>query len=905
MEAPDRRGALDDSGILRRHFVAIATADYDDPSYPALRGVTKEVEDLRAWLCDTGRLGRRAFSTPGEYTALAHSPPRAAVDSALRAPERPWTDADAAVVFVTGHGEPAHGSHWLILTDTRRERLRSTGLRTSELIGWLQETGIRHLLLIIDACFAAGVMGDVADFDTEIQKNWLVLPSAMKGEQALTGALSGAIARAVAKLRGGEGAKYGLDAPYFTVEQFLETVQAFLGDGQRVTPLHGSQISGPHLCLPNPHVRAPAVAPTHPRRHELALPKRDLETHWAPRARGVVHADATGWLFTGRGDLMRELIRTTAAGPGTTLVTGAAGSGKSAVLARLVTLSDPDFLAVYAERLNAVPPDLRPEPEAVDVAILATGKGPHEILGQLFEALAVPRLQTTRWDTATLDERIEAWTAWLARHPKPVTIVLDALDEAHDPAAITAMLDRLTSGPNREKVRLLVGVRSPGGAEEPNGTEQAQPQGHPQGQPRRGRPLADVVEARLRARRLRIDEDPWWQQNDLRDYAASVLRNTPGSPYAPAERHGAAGRVAQILADRSGRSFLIARIAAASLADRPRPTAVTDPAWLAAVDAGVVGVFRDDLRRAFPDSPEDRERAVVLLRAVAFAYGRGLPWGDVWPLVANAVADTHAAYGDRDIAWLLASPMAAYLVTDSEDGTTVYRLFHDALRATLRDRWRDLLGSPDVAAVAPGPEGELEATEARIAGRLSGLSTHDRVEPPPYVRRHLVEHAHAGGVLDGRILTPSFLPFVDPTRLRPLLGSRTSAGQTDHPVAAGLLAAFGHVLHRWDYQQPAANAAALGSWSAALGTPPSPKTAALAWQTRWAHWTVGAGEVLGRHDRVVFGVATLVLPDGRPVAVTGSGDDTVRMWDLTSHQPIGAPLTGHTALEEHPNRIQR
>jgi hypothetical protein len=524
-------------------------------------------------------------------------------------------------------------------------------------------------------------MGDVARFDRDLPPTWLVLPSAMKGETAAPQALSGAIARAVDKLRSGQGAKYGIDAPYFTVEQFLETVQEFLGSEQRLTPLYGSQRSGQHLCLPNPHFTVPSVAPTQARRHELALPKKDLDTHWAPRARGVVHADAPGWLFTGRAALMRELIRITAAEPGTTLITGAAGCGKSAVLARLVTLSDPEFLTEYARQVDLIPTDLRPRAEAVDVAVLATGKWPHEILGQLFEALAVPRSQTTTWDTSSLDERFEAWTTWLARRPEPVTIVLDALDEAHDPLSVTAMLSRLTHGANAARVRLLVGVRSPGGPDDASTTES------------RGRPLADDVEDRLRARRLRIDEDPWWWQGDQRDYAASILRNTPGSPYISEAHHDAAAQLAGVLADKAGRSFLITRIAASSLASRPEPTAATDPAWLAVVDAGVLGVFRDDLHRTLPN-PLDRERAVVLLRAVAFAYGRGLPWGDVWPLVANAVADTHATYGDGDIAWLLASPMAAYLVTDTEDDITVYRLFHDTLRSTLRERWRDLLAEP-------------------------------------------------------------------------------------------------------------------------------------------------------------------------------------------------------------------
>jgi hypothetical protein len=93
-----------------------------------------------------------------------------------------------------------------------------------------------------------------------------------------------------------------------------------------------------------------------------------------------------------------------------------------------------------------------------------------------------------------------------------------------------------------------------------------------------------------------------------------------------------------------------------------------------------------------PDQRRDRRRrnTVELLRAVASAYGRGLPWGEIWPVVANAnaIADRHGRYGDRDIADLLSSPISAYLITDQEDGTTVYRLFHDALQSALRTRSR-------------------------------------------------------------------------------------------------------------------------------------------------------------------------------------------------------------------------
>ena len=56
---------------------------------------------------------------------------------------------------------------------------------------------------------------------------------------------------------------------------------------------------------------------------------------------------------------MRELIATARgdrdADSRVTLVTGGAGCGKSAVLARLVTLSDPDFAAAYPDEVEGHP----------------------------------------------------------------------------------------------------------------------------------------------------------------------------------------------------------------------------------------------------------------------------------------------------------------------------------------------------------------------------------------------------------------------------------------------------------------------------------------------------------------------------------------------------------------------
>jgi hypothetical protein len=670
-----------DENVLRRHFVAVATSTYDE--YENLP-VAAEVEELQRWLTDRDRLGGRAFDVGSPKVGF--DPSKGEIEAAFREPARAWTERDAAVVFVTGHGEVADGSHWLVLRKSERVDLPITGLRTADLIRWLhRKGGVRHLLLIIDACFAGAAATDTIRFDRELPASWLILPSASRDGTATTGALTAAIAGAVEELRGPVGAKHGTHRRYFLVSDFVDTVRSHLQrtyPGQDAVPLgYRGGMNAEHICLPNPHYAEPDTVATQPQRHELALPKTDLATHWAPRHSGTTTA-AGRWLFAGRAELMRALIAHTTPDPSapssTLVITGGAGSGKSAVLARLVTLSDPDFVAAWADRVAEIPDDLRPPVGVVDVAVLATGKYLHEVIGQIGAALEI---DGSAADPAVdLNARVEACRAQLdarAASGHGTVIVVDALDEAADPVGIAGGMARLMQG---QGVALVVGVRSPSGPADP--LAGSGPQG----------PLADRIERLTTAERIRVDEDPWWHQDDVRDYAASFLRHTPGSPYQDLARRELAGRLATVIAARVGRSFLIARLAANALTQREDLVDPHDPAWLATLDNDVVTAFRADLERVYPD-PDDRLAAVELLRAVAFAYGRGLPWGEIWPAVANAVADRTYKFGDRDVAALLASPMSAYLVTDVEDDTTVYSLFHDALRGTLRERWRDLLAA--------------------------------------------------------------------------------------------------------------------------------------------------------------------------------------------------------------------
>lgn len=665
-----------DAEVSRRHFVAVATGKYDDPTWSPLE-VDGEVAALRDWLCKE-QLGPRRF-TP-RFPELAANPTKQQIRDALEDPPplQAWRAADAAVVFVTGHGMKADGTHYLVLSKTDRTRLVGTAIRTGDLIAWLAETRIRHLLVVLDACYAGAVARDTTRLDRDLPPTWLVLPSATKNEEAVVGALTGAVTRFLAKLARPEGGSYGgALEPYLKVDEFLRGVREHLAPGQTVTPLYGSQLGDRHVCLPNPHYRGSDTAELTPARHELALPRSDLETHWRPRARGVMRDDEPGWLFTGRATLIRALIDAATGTPGATVVTGGAGSGKSAALARLVTLSDTRFLDQHRDELHDVPDELRPPAGAVDVAVLATGKLHTQVLAQICAALHVPA-PTTAHAEPTDTERLDAWHNWLATHQRPLTVVVDALDEAtHPHDLLHNVLAKLEPDPTHPRIRLLIGVRSHAAGDRPDPA------------PGSGNALADTTTRVLHARRIPVDEPPWWDQRDVTDYVRSILRHTPNSPYRTVPDH-TSNAVAEVLGSQAGRSFLIARIAASSLAAHHMVVESTDPAWRAALNDGVLGVFRDDLHRRLR-KPADRHRAVVLLRAVAFAYGAGLPWGAIWPLVAHAVDDDGGYYGDTDIAWLLASPFGAYLVVDTEDDTTVYRLFHDLLRTTLRESWRELL----------------------------------------------------------------------------------------------------------------------------------------------------------------------------------------------------------------------
>jgi hypothetical protein len=227
-----------------------------------------------------------------------------------------------------------------------------------------------------------------------------------------------------------------------------------------------------------------------------------------------------------------------------------------------------------------------------------------------------------------LDGWINAIRPALWRPDRPVTIVVDGLDEASDPAAVAlTLLDRLNP-PEQPMMRMIIGVRSAGSAA-------AADHG--------GRELADLITRALHAQRLHADADEFWEQEDLADYAGQLLARG-ATPSASQDD------LARRIAARSGRSYLLAGLAARNLAESS-VSEVGDARLRDVLGRGVRDLVLEDARSSIAD-PARCDKALRLLRAAGLSFGRGIPWRDLWAATATALDQARPVTRD-DVDWLL------------------------------------------------------------------------------------------------------------------------------------------------------------------------------------------------------------------------------------------------------------
>ncbi|MET9497741.1 hypothetical protein [Streptomyces sp. NPDC006552] len=603
------------------------------------------------------------------------------------------------VLFVSAHGLAATSTrHYLRLPDTTDERLLATAVPTAALAYAALDSRARDVLVILNMCESAAVQSELVALQDDLaparrqEARLNVLATTERGRQVLGLELARVLSRAHLLATTSEQIAH----PHLTMSEFtqlLHRAAKLLEDERPVRrgarraharvnipqPLLTQWQHERSRALPNPgYVPAPRVAKAEV--SDVAATFDELE-YWLEKASGRLDKADGGWYFSGRTNLNRLLVDFVQRPRGTMIVTGGAGTGKSALLGRMVTLSDPLFRSEerYKTALDG-PPGTIPPPGAVTAAVSARNHTALTALRQLGRALGCEPAEGDElgdWQSA-LEE-------FLTRPGPPVTVVVDSLDEAYDPTHFitTALAPFVTAtrpadrapgavpapaprGPaaRRRRVRLLLGLRS------------ARPTAH-DGAARPGADdlLAEVADRFPGAIIVRCDADPG---QDIHAYVRVLLRDQ--------ERWGpaAVARAADVVGVRAAGSFLHARLAVEQLR-AAGPALLADRGWLDRVGEGITGLLRTDIELAVAaGSGLTATEAVGLLRASAFALGRGVAWGDVWPALAHAVLQAPLRDPDEKIRQLLKSRLAGYLTTDHEDDRVVYRPAHEQLAQILR-----------------------------------------------------------------------------------------------------------------------------------------------------------------------------------------------------------------------------
>ena len=773
--------------------------------------------------------------------------------------------APVVLIYYTGHGlKPEGNPYYLVTTETRPGLLEDTALEARQLLSLVLRKDTQgdvlpdeeqpQVLIVLDCCFSGA--GGVESLKESLQgmgnpKVW-VLATASSVEWAQQGRFAEALSQAL------------LDPPAGSLQQFLgldgllEKVNAVIGQGGQTARYFppGGESSGLPPFFPNVKYVPGAAGPT------------ITEQHWVGRLRGGPSGDTAEGLYltgrTGRIQVLEDLARwmRDSGRGGLAVVTGSPGSGKSAMLALPVLLSDgrgqdartgwaePGSLAARAADLFAGLPVL---------GIHARGKNPYQVTDIIAGHLGFS------------SDSPEELMSDLNSQPGTTacTVVVDAVDEAIDSRRLLS--DLLLPLVRRAGLRVIIGAR-----------RHVMP------------PAADT------SLLVDLDSDEYRDPQALADYAQQLLAATrePGVPSPYRDRDKAAATVAQVIAEKAtarrtpagqAESFLLAQLLARAIRSRHDILDLTRGDWADQLPASVGEAFDEDLRRLGKREPAAR----ALLTALAWAKGAGLPWETIWVPVAQALATTAGdgapQLDDAQVTWLLRNA-GAYVVEDlGPGGRSVFRPFHDLLAAHLRGQPAEEQMVGEDAWQRRRQRAERDITRVLLDGAPTtpdGGVDWELVHP--YVRTYLAQHAQAAGPETFAELGAEldFLAVADPTILTPLLNPTDPALR---PIARPYRRAR-PLLGRSARQNSAylheAVVAQTGSRPVGQGIRPTYRTLMARVRRDDSLLT------LTGHTEEVEAVAFGTGPDRRLLLASGSRDKAVRLWNPDTGAPVGDPLTG-------------
>ncbi|MEU7728559.1 caspase family protein [Streptomyces sp. NPDC040724] len=844
-DAPD--GPASDG--LNRYVFAFGTGTFTaDPHLEDLPGVPEDLSRVKALFSSLGY----AEILPELAGAPDAQQVRTGLEDWLKADER--CKEDVLVVYYAGHGLRDDRSHRLTCRTSRHDRM-STTLASRELADLLADTRVGHALLLLDTCYAelgaaeiANVTGQLVDYRPPGADGLWLMASARSRELAYDHAFVTALEAAV---RAGTA---GMRQPYLDIPTVTGQVNGHFREHRPEQRASYHVVSGHAVppFLPNPKYR-----PGLPDEAMDVESQREWTAHFGPRGRGVEYASEQGDWFTGRRQALATLagwLRDPVHDARARVVTGDPGSGKSAVLGRLLALARPNH--------PEAPAHLLPPPGAVTLSVHAHGTTLERLTARLAAALDVEA------------DSPPQLLARLAEYEGPLrTVLIDALEEAgtgvggREPQRIARELLRPMSV--LHNLRLLVGTRRTM-------------------IPELGRAV-EVVD---------LDTDAYTGRDDIEQYARHTLAGMPGG-LAEEDREAVAAAVAR----RAGRSFLVARMTVRALLHGDLNPDPSRPGWEEELPSEVGQAFDAYLARY----GENEDRVRRLLRPLAYAEGSGLPWDSLWAPLASALSGEKCTNDDVDWLWRQAG---AYVVeVPAGEDRSVFRLYHEALAEHLRDPRRSRedqrrMTAELIASVPPRTDGDGPDWErahpyahAHLAGHAAASGDLERLLRDPW----FLVHADP----DGLLAAMDGVRGADAQRVRTMY--RTSAhlyrGQCVHERAQVMAvdaaryrleehrSRLGRRLEwapRWatGSQTSSLFRGELSSWSGypLVATELQGMPVVLSAQRQgpvqiWDPAQQSCVATLDGHTGEVTAMDCIEV-DGATLVVTASDDGTVRVWDL-------------------------
>ncbi|MET9850037.1 hypothetical protein [Streptomyces ossamyceticus] len=569
---------------------------------------------------------------------------------------------------------------------------------------------------------------------------------------------------------------------------------------------------------------------------ERALAERQREAfarHFLPKARASVRTDGVTWDFTGRREALRRIV-TWLTDPADNhrglVVSGGPGSGKTAVLGLIASLADPRHHAHVPIDRVGVREEALPPPNSLTTVIHAAGLKAETIVDAVAHA-------ARRSTTST-----------------PV-VLIDAVDETDEPELLIdeVLKHLLLDG----SVRLLLGMR----------TELAT----------RLHDLCDMVD---------LDGD-FADPDGLRRHVEHVLlQATEDSPFRRAPAAGTVSRVAEGVARVAEPSFLVGRLLARMLAARAEPPDL-HPGWETELPRLPGEILERDLTERL--GREHAERALDLLRPLAFAEGNGLPDEDIWAGLAGRMAGRHYDYAD--VLWLR-EHVGSYAVRSTDQGHTVYQPHHLSLAEHLR-------AVPDPQAVHRCFVDHLvDHTPVRADG------TRDWRRASFYTHAYLATHiAKAGGhpVLDELMLDPAYLLGAIPHRLLGALDGHRLPADRDVSEVRSAINAYRQAAADFRRAEPELRPAALDlavrtHGARTLEARMAPVPAASPWKARWVDMHPRrSGYTLTKLSGEVTRMSAFRYGGEQYLAVVSDAGE-IEVWNVDADRPV---ISGTIAKGKH------